>query len=175
MAQTTDPQDELLTEVDQNNNVIGPIARKIAHNAPQKFYRTIAVLVFNDQNQVLLQQRSATKDLYPNCWDLSVGGHVDFGQTYEETATKELGEELGVKVTSADLKNRGEVLVKLPNSNEFFNVFEYKLKADDKLTLEEKEVSSIKWMSLKEIIDSINNQTIEWYPRPLQILTKFYM
>ena len=29
--------------------------------------------------QVLLQQRSAHKDTYPNCWDVSVAGHITAG------------------------------------------------------------------------------------------------
>ncbi|MCL5090970.1 MAG: hypothetical protein M1514_03100 [Patescibacteria group bacterium] len=71
-VKTTDPQGELLTQVDGHNQVVGEISRKAAHKTPGVFYRTIYVLVFNEKGEVLLQKRSPTKDLYPDCWDLSV-------------------------------------------------------------------------------------------------------
>lgn len=167
---TTDPQNEQLTETDSSNKIIGPISRKIAHNSPEKYYRTIYILVFNDRNEILLQKRSSTKDLYPDCWDLSVGGHVDYNSTYEATAIKELEEELGIKTTNEKLILLGEVLVKLPQSNEFFNVYKYQLETDDKLKLSNEEISGIRWMSLADIKDSMRNSTLKWYPRPLQVI-----
>ena len=171
---TTDPQHELLTEVDDNNNVIGSISRQDAHNNPSKFYRTIMVLVKNQNDEILIQKRSSTKDLYPNCWDLSVGGHVSYGNTYEETAVRELHEELGINTTKKDLILRGEVLVSLPNSNEFFNVFEYTLKETDHINLNTTEINSIKWLNLESLKKSIENNELEWYPRPIQIINKLY-
>ena len=130
---TTDPQGELLIQVDENNIVIGSIQRGLAHESSGIFYRTIYVLVINGNDEVLIHKRSETKDLYPNCWDLSVGGHVNYQDSYEETAARELREELGLEVFEEDLLSKGEVLVKLPNSGEFFNVYEYHLKSGDKI------------------------------------------
>jgi len=173
-TQTTDPQDELLTEVDIKNNVIGSIPRGIAHNSPNKIYRTIYVIAKDKDGRVLLQKRSSTKDLYPNCWDLSVGGHVNYGKSYIETAVKELDEELGVKTSAKELKFIGEVLVKLPTSSEFFNVFEYNIKPTDQIKLENNEVNSMMWMSIEEIKDSMRQHKLNWYPRPLQTISALY-
>jgi 8-oxo-dGTP diphosphatase len=46
---------------------------------------------------VLLQQRSATKDAFPNCLDTSCAGHVTSGETFCSTAIRELEEELSIK------------------------------------------------------------------------------
>src|SRR4030042_2516072 len=108
VAKTTDPQGELLIQVDEHNNVIGSISRGEAHEKQGVFYRTIYVLVKDENDKVLTQQRSATKDLYPNCWDLSVGGHVNFGKTFEETAVRELDEEIGLDLKKEDLIKKGE-------------------------------------------------------------------
>ncbi|HYP17981.1 MAG TPA: NUDIX domain-containing protein, partial [Opitutus sp.] len=35
----------------------------------------------------------------PGLWDSSCSGHVDAGENYDESAVRELGEELGLKVT----------------------------------------------------------------------------
>jgi isopentenyldiphosphate isomerase len=171
---TTDPQSELLTKVDKNNKVIGSIPRGVAHKSPDIIYRTIFVVVKNDKDKVLLQKRSSTKDLYPDCWDLSVGGHVNFGKSYIETAVQELKEELGIKASAKELNFIGEVLVKLPASNEFFHVFEYTLKPTDKIQLEADEVSDTKWMSINEIKESMQQQKLKWYPRPKQVIKALY-
>lgn len=171
---TTDSQKELLTQVDEKNRVLGGISRGVAHNTPGIFYRTIYVLVKNDKDEILLQKRSATKDLYPNCWDLSVGGHVDFGKSYIETAVREMKEELGLSVNEKDLVSKGEVLVRLPKNGEFFNVFEYKLKPTDIINTSKEEVSSIRWVSMEDIKKSIKDYSLVWYTRPEQIINNLY-
>lgn len=174
MAVTTDPQEELLTQVDENNNVIGSISRKTAHNSPNVYYRTIYVLVKNDSGEVLIQKRSTTKDLYPNCWDISVGGHVNFNKSYLETAVRELGEELGVKVKPEDLLLKGEVLVRLPKSSEYFNVFEYSLKPGEGIIANLEEIGSTDWMTIEGIKKSMTQKTKQWYPRPEQVISALY-
>ncbi len=174
MTKTTDPQEELLTEVDKDNHILGSISRKVAHKSPDKIYRTIFILVKNNKGKILFQKRSATKDLYPNCWDLSVGGHVNFGKSYNKTAVRELGEELGISAQEEELKFVGQVLVKLPESNEFFHVFEYILKKDDQINTAKDEISETKWMTIDEVKESMKEKTLKWYERPIQIIEALY-
>jgi isopentenyldiphosphate isomerase len=166
---TTDPQDELLTQVDENNNVIGPIKRKIAHETPGIVYRTVYILIKNSKGEYLFQKRSPTKDLYPDCWDLSVGGHVDWGNSYIETAVREIKEELGLTIKVPNLVFKGEVLVKLPKSSEFFYVYEYKLKPGQKINASKEEVADVKWLKMEEA-----KVSLKWYPRPEQVLKALY-
>ena len=167
-------QSELLTEVDKNNKVIGSISRGVAHNSPDKIYRTIFVVVKDKDKKILLQKRSSTKDLYPECWDLSVCGHVAYGKSYLETAVKELAEELGIVASKNDLKLIGEVLVNLPKSNEFFQVFEYCLKSSDTIKIKIDEVDKTTWMSIDQIKESMKKEQNKWYPRPLQVVAALY-
>ncbi len=171
---TTDSQSELLTEVDNRNQVIGPITRSLAHHGGGKFYRTIYILAKDHTGKILIQKRSASKDLYPNCMDLSVGGHVNFGESYLEAAVRELKEELGIIAPPSNLKFIKEVLVTLPTSNEFFKVFEYSLKPTDHLNLSTEEISSISWMTDTEIRQSIQSDPQNWYPRPIQVFASIY-
>lgn len=171
---TTDPQGELLIQVDENNKVIGSIQRGVAHESSGIFYRTIYVLVINGNDEVLIHKRSETKDLYPNCWDLSVGGHVNYQDSYEETAARELREELGLEVFEEDLISKGEVLVKLPNSGEFFNVFEYHLKPGEKISTAEEEIQETRWMTVDDIKKSMDDGDLHWYERPTQIIRALY-
>jgi 8-oxo-dGTP diphosphatase len=51
-------------------------------------------LVVDDAGRIFFQKRSATRKLFPNTWDV-VGGHVEPGETLEETVRRELAEETG--------------------------------------------------------------------------------
>ncbi len=53
----------------------------------------VNVLLVNSQGFVLLQRRPADKE-NGGCWDKTVGGHVDAGEDFDDTARRETGEEL---------------------------------------------------------------------------------
>jgi len=173
-TKTTDPQGELLTLVNEKNEVIGSIQRGRAHKKLDAIYRTIYVLIIDQNDNVLIQKRSPTKDLYPNCWDLSVGGHVNFGHGYKDTAVREIEEELGLKVNPKDLFSKGQVLVRLPGPGEYFEVFEYRLKEGESIKPLKEEISNTKWMSMADIKQSMKQKTLKWYARPLQTIEALY-
>jgi isopentenyl-diphosphate delta-isomerase type 1 len=95
---TTDDQQEMFVIVDKNDKVVGQATRGECHRNKNLIHRGVVILVFNDQGELYLQKRSVTKDLYPGLWSLSAGGHVAYGETYNEAAKKEMQEELGIEV-----------------------------------------------------------------------------
>ena len=88
--------DELLTEVDSEDRVIGPRARGEIHRLGLR-HRSVHILVFNPRGELFLQQRAASKDINPGLWDTSAAGHVDHGESYDACARRELREELGIE------------------------------------------------------------------------------
>lgn len=86
---------ELLSVVDENDNLIRGEDRKIVHSSTL-WHRGVHILVF-DNGKLLVQLRSPLKDKYPNRYDCSISGQVGFREEYEETANRELEEELGIK------------------------------------------------------------------------------
>ena len=55
---------------------------------PEGFYRTVVhVSIFNSKGEMLIQQRQEDKKLWPNLWDVSVGGSVIAGETSSEAAS----------------------------------------------------------------------------------------
>lgn len=59
------------------------------------WHRVARIMIENNAGEILLQHRSPTKDIFPDCWDNSAAGHVDAGEDYEQAAIRELEEELG--------------------------------------------------------------------------------
>jgi isopentenyldiphosphate isomerase len=96
---------ELLTRVsDDDSVVLGPVERRLVHGNPELVHRSAHVLIVHPADgTLLLQKRSALKDTQPGKWDTSVGGHVSFGQSYEEAALREAEEELGIALKPEDL------------------------------------------------------------------------
>lgn len=89
------PGEEIVQIVDRNNLETESLPRRIMREQGL-IHRASYILVFNDQEELFLQKRTDTKDLYPSCWDVAAGGVVLAGETYEESAARELAEELGV-------------------------------------------------------------------------------
>ena len=130
---------ELFDVVDAEDRVIGQATRSEVH-ARGLLHRASHVFVFNSDGQLLLQQRSATKDAHPLCWTSSCSGHLDAGETYEIAAVRELKEEIGLE---ADV----EFLVKLPAgpepSNEHTALF--RTTSDDCPRPDPTEVADLQW------------------------------
>ena len=77
-------------------NTIGKASRVECHSQTFLLHPVVHLHVFNSKGELLLQKRSANKDIQPNKWDTSVGGHVDYGEEIETALLRESAEELGI-------------------------------------------------------------------------------
>jgi RimJ/RimL family protein N-acetyltransferase len=57
----------------------------------------VGVLIQDEQHRVYVQRRTMQRRLFPGIWDI-VGGHVERGETPEQTLARELEEETGWKL-----------------------------------------------------------------------------
>ncbi len=55
------------------------------------------MLLFDSRGYLYLQRRAAGKDVWPDAWDLSIGEHLQPGESFEHAAHRGLAEELGVR------------------------------------------------------------------------------
>ncbi len=88
---------EQFAVVDENDELRGHAARAEVHGNNLR-HRAVHILIFNHFGDLYLQQRSRWKDRHPMKWDSSAAGHVTAGENYDETARRELKEELGIDV-----------------------------------------------------------------------------
>lgn len=116
----TDPQDEIFDVVDENDKVVGEATRAEVHKNPDLIHRVVHIWIINDKDEILLQQRSLTKDKAPGQWDISCGGHIKKGDDPEISGERELEEELGVK---ADCKFITKFLERWSDQSEMVNLY----------------------------------------------------
>ena len=115
-----DDQKELFVVVDKEDKIIDYKTRYECHHDKKLIHRGIGVVIFNHKGEILLQKRSPKKDLFPGFYTISCGGHVNKGETYLETAKRELKEELGIK---ANLKIHSRFLLESEKETEMDTIF----------------------------------------------------
>ena len=121
----------------------------------------VHVCVFDRRGRLLIQQRTAKKFIFPNLWDVSVGGGVDAGEASRQGAEREVREELGVSLDLSGL--RPSVTVNFDGGFDDFYILTRDLSLED-LTLQEEEVQAVRWASLEEILDMLSRGTFIPYP-----------
>lgn len=88
---------EILEVVDDKDNIIGTETKGKIHE-DELLHRVIHIWFITPKGEVIFQHRSKSKDLLPDKLDSTVGGHVEVGATYEETAIKECKEETSIDI-----------------------------------------------------------------------------
>jgi len=88
--------DEIVAIVDERNNVISAVPRR-EMRAKRLPHRSTYILVFHPQGPLYVQKRTMSKDVFPGYFDPVTGGVVLAGENYEESALRELEEEMGIR------------------------------------------------------------------------------
>ncbi len=119
---------------------------------------------------VLLQMRSADKESYPGCYDISSAGHVAAGDSYPETALRELREELGISAAAEELEPAGRHKVYAENrfrgrmfkDAELSQMYVYRKPVNiGDLSLQKSEVENVVWMDYRECLEAVRAGSIK--------------
>jgi isopentenyldiphosphate isomerase len=86
---------EYLYVVNGEDKVVRKALRAVCHS-DKLIHRSVYIFLMNDSYEIFIQRRSMSKDMYPGYFTASATGHVDYGESYDEAAERELLEELGV-------------------------------------------------------------------------------
>lgn len=155
--------EELFDVLNENGEYINEIVSRDECHKKGLWHKAVVVFIISsDNNRVLLQQRSKTKKLWPNLWDITAGGHVLSGELGYQSVIRETKEEIGINLKKESLEFIGSTRsenVKGEIINRHFNEY-YIVHSDidvDNITLQEEEVQNIGWFNKEEIIEKINN------------------
>ena len=93
---TTSDSDSLIL-VDEADREVGHLDKARCHEGRGVLHRAFSLLIFNDAGELLLQQRSAGKRLWPLFWSNSCCSHPRRAETMEQAIHRRLYEELGLR------------------------------------------------------------------------------
>jgi isopentenyl-diphosphate delta-isomerase len=85
---------ESLILVDDDDREIGSCSKVECHEGAGKLHRAFSVFLFNSDGQLLLQQRSAKKPLWPLYWANSCCSHPRESESVEAAGRRRVREEL---------------------------------------------------------------------------------
>lgn len=183
---TLNPE-ELVLEVDENNQPIGPKPRKLIRGE-NLIHRSTYNFIKNFDGFYAVQKRSSKKDYCPNFYDCTPGGVINYGENINECNKRELFEEMGIKVDESYIQSNLEsvennVAEAVNNNNadakykyKFIDTFYYQdsrtktfgylfevITDQINFVLQEEEVSEVIFLTLQEILNQRNadNQEIK--------------
>src|SRR5256885_13900167 len=96
-ADDISPDCEPLILVDETDREVGHLSKAKCHDGHGVLHRAFSLLVFNDAGELLLQQRAASKRLWPRYWSNSCCSHPRRAETMEAAIHRRLYEELGLR------------------------------------------------------------------------------
>ena len=86
---------EQIAWVDEADNELGGLPRAELRERGL-IGRGTFILLFNSAGELCVHRRTLSKAIYPGYWDVAAGGMVQQGESYAESAARELEEELGI-------------------------------------------------------------------------------
>lgn len=158
---------ELFAVVDENDCVTGSAPRAEVHGNNLR-HRAVHLFIFNRSGELLLQKRSRWKDRHPNVWDSSAAGHVDAGEEYEQTAERELQEELGV---AAALTPVAKIAASERTGEEF--IWLYRGEAEGPFQRARSEIDALEFFPLDLIAEWIKKEPGDFAPGFLECWRAF--
>lgn len=132
------------------------------------YHLVVHACVFNAKGEMLIQQRQPFKEGWSNMWDITVGGSAVAGESSQTAMERELMEEIGLKV---DLQNvRPHITVNFSVGFDDIYLIEKEVNIDE-LKLQYEEVQQVKWASMEEIFQKIDEGVfIPYYKSLIQLL-----
>lgn len=147
--------------VDEHDNAIGEMDKLVAHQLGE-LHRAFSIFIFNDNNELLLQQRAAKKYHGAGLWTNTCCSHPQLGEELASSALERLDFEMGLQcnlvfshsfIYKANVENNliehelDHVFVGHTNQNPIFNP---------------DEVQNFKWMSLELLLKDIDTNPVNY-------------
>lgn len=178
--------DEVCIVVDDNDVPIGKASKKLCHLMTSidkgLLHRAFSVFLFNERNELLLQQRASEKITFPDMWTntccshpLAVSGETgstlaDAVEGAKRAAQRKLGHELGIRKDEVPLDKfrfLTRIHYKAPSDGKWGeHEVDYILfiKASVHLEINENEVQATKYVSADELAKLLEDPSLKFTP-----------
>jgi len=162
--------DEYLDLVNRQDEIIGKKLSSVVYAEGLSNFRVVNAFLVNMQGLLWIPRRSLNKRLFPGGLDMSMGGHVESGETYEQAFKRELMEELNIKEDESVWKLLG-YLTPQDGVSAFMKVYE--ISADITPQYNHNDFSESFWFSPVELIKRIATGESSKSDLPI-LVRKFY-
>jgi len=162
--------DEYIDLLNEDGIPNGTVCLKSEAHKKGLFHASTHIWIFNNNKEVLIQKRAATKDVFPNLWDVSVAGHISAGEKPIFSAIREVQEELGLSLKKHNLHYIGTSKKRIEHCKdlidfELHHIYICKIDFDIKsLKIQKEEVSEIKTIQLQSLIKVLNSKNNNFVP-----------
>ena len=155
---------EFFDVLDENGNKTGKTKLRSEVHRDGDWHKAVHIWIINNNGEILLQRRCATKDSNPNMLDVSCAGHLSAGDDSLSGAVRELKEELGIDIELSELEfvktiKRSSKYTDSFINNEFDDL--YTLKTDKKvedMEFQKEEISEIFYAPYRDFKKMVENR-----------------
>ena len=143
-------KEEQVILVNEKDEQIGLMPKMEAHEKAL-LHRAFSVFVFNDKNELMIQQRALEKYHSPGLWTNTCCSHQREGESNIEAGKRRLQEEMGF---STELKDTVSFIYKAPFDNGLTeHEFDHILVGyyNEEPNLNPEEAHAYKWVSLEDL------------------------
>lgn len=161
---------EYLDLVNDKDQVIGRKLRSEIYQEKLSNFRTICVFIRNSENKLWIPRRTVFKAIFPSCLDMSAAGHVESGETYEESFKRELIEELNIDANAITWKLLGYLTPQNHGTSSFVKVFEIESNIVPEFNKED--YTEFYWLTPEELIERIKSD--DSAKSDLSIIVKYF-
>jgi isopentenyl-diphosphate delta-isomerase len=168
---------EELILVDTDDNETGFLSKADCHDGDGVMHRAFSLFLFNVDGELLLQQRSDSKRLWPGYWSNSICSHPRRGESMEVATRRRLRDELNIE-TELEYVYRFAYQANFGNAgseNELCHVFLGRSPAD--IHPNEHEIAAVRFIApadLDEEFAAEPGSLTPWFRMEWQALTGQY-
>ena len=152
---------EYLDILDENGDKTGKIKLRNEVHHDGDWHKAVHIWIINNNGEILLQRRCASKDSYPNMLDISSAGHLQAGDDSLTGAVREIKEELNLDISPNELQFITTLKRKSNKSinNEFDDLYILRInKKIEEMQFQKEEISEIFFVPYKKFKDMVNNK-----------------
>lgn len=163
-------EDAIVHIFNEENVKIGEIPRK--ELTDQHRWQIICVWIENDKGETLLQQRSFKKKHGAGLWTVAVEGTVENGDSFNDTARREIEEEIGLHEFTMTMAKR----VSFKANTGWRDAQGYIVHCNwpiDKFTPQDEEVEQLQWVDKARVINEMQAQDPK-YPKQAPIWLEMF-
>lgn len=128
------------------------------------YHLVVHACIFNLKGEMLIQQRQPFKSGWSNMWDITVGGSAVSGETSQTAIERELFEEIGLKINLQNVQPHLTINFDVGFDDVYLIEKEVNI---NNLVLQYEEVQRVKWATLDEIFQKLDEGTFIPYYRSL--------